>query len=225
MTTSARRVVLAVIAPCLFLCGCEPEDLIRNPLVDRWCGDHPCYWEVIGEIRRRPTWHRKDYAVAFVSDDAEIYQVNENANGEDHGCIAFTTVANVAGETALFLELDFLNDGSMEFSEPFPALYWQRIDFAIRAPEWYEGIRFAVRKDGPGTAELAQFSAQVGEADCDLGSTFEVELNVKRPVGAACDANSECASGSCDGFECVDAYDAGAVGPPADDDAGTAPAP
>lgn len=222
MTTAGlqRRVILVALAASAWLGGCDPDDLIRNSLIDRWCGDHPCYWEVVGDIERRPTWHRKDFAVAFLSDDAEIFQVNDAANGEDDDCIEFTTVANVSDGTDLYLEIDFLNDGLVEFGELFPEVHWRKIQFSILAPDWYQGIRFAVRKDGPGTAELAQLSAQVG-GSCGDGDTFPVELKGRRPDDAPCDDDAQCRSSLCADYVCATPYDGG-IG---DQDAGAMPTP
>ena len=40
-----------------FAFGCESPDLITNPMIDRWCGERPCGWEVAGKIERVGTWH------------------------------------------------------------------------------------------------------------------------------------------------------------------------
>ena len=98
--------------------GCDPTELISNAPIDRWCGERPCNWEVKGEIKRVGTWHPRDYAVQFVSDDAQISQLNEFvATGDD--CYDFTMLAKVERGTRLFLELDFLDDGVIDTASAF----------------------------------------------------------------------------------------------------------
>jgi hypothetical protein len=102
-------------------------------------------------------------------------------------------IAKLDRKTRLFLELDFFDDGKIDFSQRIPESDWDRRSFSIAAPTWYEGVRFIVRKDGPGFAALAQLSG-VSNSDCtgppiDLGP---------RPQGASCERDQQCASGSCE---------------------------
>jgi hypothetical protein len=186
--------------------GCEPEELISNALIDRWCGDRPCSWEVKGEIKRVGTWHPRDFAVRFVSDDAQISQHNGRvATGDD--CYDFTMLAKVDRSAHLFLELDFLDDGKVDYSKRIPESNWERRGFSIAAPTWYDGVRFILRKDGPGYAAIAQLSAELGN-EC-TGSPIELD---GRPAFAPCDEDSECASGSCNASDrCDCAEDGGCV--------------
>ena len=177
---------------CLVLAACEPTDLIRDPQLDRWCGDRPCSWEVEGEIDRIGTWHEKDYAVRFTSDDAKLSQLNATVSDLDASCFHFTMLAKVGPDVKLFLELDFFDDGRVDLQQRIPEGNWDFRQFVITPPTWYEGVRFILRKDGPGYAALAQLTADVSEActkaPIDLGP---------RPEGARCDIDEHCAVGTC----------------------------
>lgn len=179
------------------LCGCG-EDLIRNPEVNRWCGDTPCDWQVHGEIKRVGSWHKNDYAVALVSDDASLTQENATIDYTDSDCFSFAMVAKIDRGVPVYLELDFLADGSAEFSQRLPTSDWQRRTFKVTAPDWYRKVRFIIRKDGPGRAILAEISATNADGQC---SAPAVELR-DRPDGAGCSSDEDCASGGCSRGSC-----------------------
>lgn len=188
----------------LLLLSCGSGGLIRNPDVDRWCGDNPCDWQVEGEIKRVGTWHPNDYAVSLVSDDAALIQENATINNTASDCLSFTMIAKIAAGVKVFLELDFLADGSVEFSQRLPESDWERRTFKITAPDWYSKVRFIIRKEGPGRAILAELAAENANRTC---TAPPVEL-LDRPEGAACSSDEQCAggvactTGRCNG--CVD---------------------
>jgi len=87
--------VLALLA---LATACEgPEELIRNPDIDVWCGDKPCGWEVDGRIERVGTWHSHDYAVSFASSDARLHQLNAEVD-DSIGCMSFSMIAKVEAD-------------------------------------------------------------------------------------------------------------------------------
>jgi hypothetical protein len=186
------------------LCGCdEPQDLIRNALIDRWCGDRPCNWEVKGKIQRVGTWNERDYAVRFVSDHAQISQLNSTVHaGEDdpdagffednEDCYKFTMLAKIDHGAKLYLELDFLDDGVIDVSQRIAESDWDYHQFTIKPPTWYHGVRFILRKDSSGYAALAQLSAETSP-DC---SGVPVDLG-GRPAGAPCENDEQCTIGGC----------------------------
>jgi hypothetical protein len=163
--------------------------LIRNPNIERWCGDIPCDWQVEGEVKRVGTWHPNDYGVSLVSDDAMLVQENGTVDYRDTDCFNFAMVAKIDKGVKAFLELDFLADGSVEFSQRLPVSDWQRRTFRVTAPEWYSKVRFIIRKQGPGLAILAEISAQTAKGEC---SAPPVEL-LERPQGAVCSRDDQCA--------------------------------
>jgi hypothetical protein len=189
--TRERSVILSVCALLLLSCSAE---LIRDPSVERWCGDLPCEWQVEGDVKRVGTWHPNDYAVSLVSEDATLIQENAIVDNTDTDCFHFAMVAKIDSGVKVFLELDFLADGSVEFSQQLPVSNWERQTFRVAAPEWYSKVRFIIRKDSPGRAILAEISAKTARGQC---TTPRVEL-LDRPMGAGCTSDDQCA----DAAEC-----------------------
>jgi hypothetical protein len=186
----------------LFL-GCGSSDT-RNPEFDRWCGGLPCEWMVEGDVERVGTWHTNDYAVQLVSDDAQLEQVNGALN-EYNNCLDFGLVAKIDRGVRVFLELDFMNDGKVDFSQQLPMSDWDRLTFKITAPDWYRGVRFIVRKAGPGRAIVAELGASAGWGGC---TAPPVEL-ADRPAGAHCSSDDQCGRGACNGSVCTGCRDDG----------------
>lgn len=182
----------------LILAGCSASPLIKNDMIDRWCGDHPCSWEAQGEVERVGSWHPDDYAVELVSDDAEISQLNASVDYRSTRCFNFTLIAKVGRGAHPTLELDFLDDGTSEFVQELPVSNWGRLTFTITAPDWYKGVRFIIRKNGPGEVILAELAASSADGTC---SAPPVELD-HRPPGARCTSDEECADGTCEDHVC-----------------------
>jgi hypothetical protein len=199
---SLKKLALGVLC-AIGVLSCSAGELIRNPDIDRWCGDNPCDWQVQGDVRRVGTWHPNDYAVALLSDDAALIQENGTVDYRDSDCFSFAMVAKIAPGVKVFLELDFLADGSVEFSQRLPVSNWERRTFKVTAPDWYHKVRFIIRKEGPGRAILAEISAENTNRQC---TAPPVELH-DRPEGAPCSTDDqcadevECASGRCGGCD------------------------
>jgi hypothetical protein len=203
---SMRRLASICSLAIALLYGCdEPQDLIKNALIDRWCGQRPCNWEVKGEIARVGTWNAHDYAVRFVSDHAQISQLNASVQaGQDDpdggyyedgaSCYKFTMLAKIEHGAKLYLELDFLDDGVIDVSQRIAESDWDYHQFTVKPPTWYHGVRFILRKDSSGYAALAQLSAETSP-DC---SGVPVDLG-GRPAGAPCEDDEQCTIGSCSG--------------------------
>jgi hypothetical protein len=188
----------------LLLCSaCEPEELIGNPWVDRWCGDHPCGWETEGEVQRIGTWHENDYAAELVSDDAAISFLNETVD-EEVRCFRFSMLARVQGASGslgarAYLEMDFMDDGTVEYSERLPEGDFEPLEFAVTPPTYYRGVRFILRKDGPGEVIIARVRAREGTGCTDA----PLDLN-ERPSGAPCEADDQCVIGDCSAGRCAE---------------------
>ena len=181
------------------LAGCSGQDLIRDPSVERWCGDLPCEWKTSGTVQRVGTWHKFDYAIELVSDDASVWQDNGTVSSSSARCFEFAMVAKVTPGTRVFLELDFQSDGSVELSQRLPVSDWERLTFLLTTPDWYRGVRFSLRKDGPGQAILGELSAVTAPGRC---TAPPVEL-LNRPEGARCSQDRECAQEHCENSMCV----------------------
>ena len=190
------KLSLSVWVLCIL--SCSRSDLIRNPNVERWCGEKPCDWQVEGEVQRVGTWHPNDYAVSLVSDDAALVQENSTVDYRDTDCFDFAMVAKIDRGVDVYLELDFLSDGTVEFSQRLPISKWERRTFRVTAPEWYSKVRFIIRKRGPGLAILAEISAKTADGQC---SAPPVEL-LERPEGAVCTSDDQCADRACGSGRC-----------------------
>jgi hypothetical protein len=167
--------------------------IIQNPMLDRWCADHPCDWDPTGETKRVGSWHPNDYAVALISDDATVSQANHVVDSTDSSCFSFSMVAKIDQRASAFLELDFLDDGSSEFVQQLPVSDWERRTFLITPPTWFEGVRFIVRKAAPGKVVLAELSAENKPGACHAPPTELLE----RPDGATCDSDEQCLGSAC----------------------------
>lgn len=193
------------------LAACGSEDLTRNSMIDRWCGSTPCDWKVEGTVRRVGSWHPSDYAVELVSDDARLSQVNGTVDS-DSDCLWFTMIAKVTPGTRVFLELDFLSDGSVDFSQQLPVSDWDKLTFKITPPVSYRGLTFIVRKDGAGKAIVAELAASNGSSGYWDGYDYSPASGCTAPPvqlsgladGQVCSSDAQCAAGSCKHEHCGD---------------------
>jgi hypothetical protein len=190
---------VALLSASLAACGADSQPS-PNPMFERWCDEHPCGWEDRGEVKRVGTWHPDDYAIELISDDAEISQLRAELDSTRTTCLAFSMIAHITGDARAHLELDFLDDAEVEFSERIPRSNWQRRTFTITTPTWYRGVRFIVRKDGPGKVVVAELNVELAADDC---TATPLPLR-NRPDGASCDSDDQCASGRCPNPELSD---------------------
>lgn len=189
-----KRTIL-LLASALLLGGCEFPDVIANGDIDSWCGNAPCEWEVDGDVRRVGTWHSHDYAASLEEDGSRLHQLNDDINAP---CLSFTMVAKIGKGAKAHLELDFLNDGVLEVSELIPESDFDLLEFSVAAPDWYDSVRFIVRKEGQGEVKIAQLRATSGGV-C-TGDRIELE---NLPGGAACDEDNDCLTRMCRSGSCV----------------------
>jgi hypothetical protein len=179
-------------AAALAACGSDSLEP-PNPMFERWCREHPCAWDVQGAVEKVGTWHPDDYAAELVSDGASLSQLRAGLNAARARCFAFSMMAQVDEPGSALLELDFLDDGEAEFSAPIPKSDWEVRTFKITTPSWYDGVRFTLRKAGPGRVILAEFNVELAQTGC---SGPALALN-DRPSGARCEKDSQCTSGRC----------------------------
>ncbi len=172
--------------------GCDP--IIENNGFDLWCGDKLCSWETeTGSIARVPTWHKNDFGVDLVGNAAAISQLSDITQ-RDFSCIRFDLVAKIDEAAVVTLELDFYDDGSVDWSRTIPTSDWASLTYLITMPREYEGVRFRLKKVGSGRAVVAQLQADGGAGKC---VEPPVQLGPK-PLGASCwTGGSPCASGLC----------------------------
>lgn len=168
--------------------GCD-ESLTLDPSFDLWCGNELCSWTVEqGDVQRVPTWHRSDFGVELVGDPVVLSQVSE----KQADCFHFRVQADVEPGVSLKLEMDFLDDGKVDFSQHLPSDNWIPSEYDVTPPAWYDKVRFVIRKSGAGRAVVS--TIRVTRGDACSGPPI---LLLDRPDGAKCSAASECRSSDC----------------------------
>jgi hypothetical protein len=177
----------------------EPGPPVHNPNFQQWTPSHPERWEVSGVTSRVGTWHEDDYGVQLVSDGSRISQLDTTLESSQAPCFQFSLVAKIARGAKAFLELDFLDDGAIEFSAQLPVSDWERRTFLITPPIAWQGVRFTVRKEGSGQVILAELAVQIAQSGC----TMPPLPLLNRPNGNACDSDDDCAGHICFDARCA----------------------
>lgn len=194
MRTPVITIIGVLLLPALM--GAEGDcgnPIIENNGFDLWCGERLCFWEVEqGDVVKVPTWHKSDFGVEFRGTAAAISQVS--AVRSNVACLRFKALGNIDETAVVTLELDFFDDGIVDYEERIPSSEWGPITFLITPPTTYNGVRFRLRKIGNGTAALAEMVVE--PADKCVDPPLEIE---QRPFGAHCNDSSECAGDSCVG--------------------------
>lgn len=167
-------------------CG---EPILKDTGFDIWCGDKLCAWTVeSGDIKRVPTWHRSDFGVELVGDFVALSQVAT----KKASCLEVALQANADEGVSLTLELDFFDDGKVDYVQPLLSDNWQTARHNITPPTYYEGLRVRVVKRGAGRAVIARIRIATG-TDCKDPPIDTTE----RPLGTVCEKSMQCASGYC----------------------------
>lgn len=160
---------------------------------DTWRDGELVHWRVEkGAVAPAPTWHEGDLGVELVGAEVAISQLSEVAASDGH-CLAFELVADVEEDADVHLQVDLYGDGTVELDERIPTSDWRALRYRVRMPASYDGVRFRLTKLG-GHAVLANIGARIVRDDECAGEALDPGL---RPVGIACTAGSECASGIC----------------------------
>ena len=188
--TLRNSLVLALLVGCGSGGAQQPA---MNPAFERWCDKHPCGWDVEGDFEQVGTWHPNDYAIELLGDDAVASQLRAELTSKEATCFEFSLMAKISATAHAYLELDFLDDGVIEFSERIPESDWEVRKFTIHAPNWFEGLRFSLRKQGEGKVVLAELNVHLQEYGC-TGVPLDL---FERPSGAPCGRDEECSAGHC----------------------------
>jgi len=187
-------VALVLLGAALSLGGwssCEPS-LTADPSFDLWCGEQLCAWRLeAGEVRRVATWHPADAGVELHGDPAAISQLLAIASREV-SCLRFETLAQIDADASVSLEMDFLDDGLVDYHVPVAGNEWAAVLYLVTPPTWYQGVRLRLRKSGPGRAVLAHLRVTASHECSDAPLPLQ-----ERPAGAGCAADGECAAGTC----------------------------
>ncbi len=189
---ATTRIALALVA-IFALQGNYCGEVLDDPSFEMWCEDQLCSWEVeAGEVDKVPTWHERDFGVSLVGEQVAISQLSSRTS-DDLDCLHFHLLANVAETAQVTLELDFYDDGVVDFQQIIPTSDWALLSYYITLPTHYQGIRFRIRKQGPGEAVLAEISAASSD-ECTLPPL----VIDSRPDGADCSDPAQCDNGACE---------------------------
>ena len=185
-TTRLRLAFLGVVALAAAALGADCNgDVLQDSLFQDYCGGDLCHWATnAGETARVPTWTQDDYGLSFLTTGTQISQLT----GEDAArCLVFSATGDIDPSAAMMLLLDFDNDGTIDYQTPIPATHWRNVQVEITAPPLYKGITFIIRKEGTGTAILAELRA-ISTTGCTAPPV------VLPPVGfgAPCAAPTDC---------------------------------
>lgn len=189
LRSGLAKLALVLIAP-FFAAGSCGGPILSNRGFDLWCGDTLCDWQVDeGAIVKAPTWHERDLGVALKGNRVQISQLVD-LTSDECDCITFELIADKEeNDVDIFLEMDFLDDGTVEYSHPIPSVNWSPLSYNITPPFWYDSVRFIVRKVGSERAVLAQIGAFVG-MDCTADP-------LKMKSGLPCWKDDQCLAGQC----------------------------
>lgn len=198
-------VLLLVSLFCVvFAAGCD--DIISDPNFHTWCGDQLCSWKLeSGEIRKVPTWHKKDFGVELLDSKApsHVTAISQKVvtapslfnifSSPAPTCLEFSVIADVAAEAQVSISVDFSADGEVEYEQPIAATGFREQKTQITAPLQYENITFTISKRGTGRAVLAQMDVR-SKTDCTAPP-----LRLKpQKMGSKCGSDrSACLSGVC----------------------------
>lgn len=179
---------------CTLLLACaagddEKSDSPANPSFDDWCERNLCDWMTRqGRIEPAATWHAHDLGVSLIETPTEISQLLEKPV-EEGGCLLLDTVADVAPEADVSILLDFNDDGFVEKQQAISAVRWRSVQFPVRTPVAYQGLRVSVVKRGKGRAVLALMRI-VRQSQCESAA-------LTLAPGSKCSQDAVCDSGRC----------------------------
>ncbi len=142
---------------------CGTIHYIDDSGFDLWCDEELCSWDVeMGEVARAPSWHKADYSVEFVGKEVVISQLSTRAATT---CLRFEVLADIDENARVFLEMDFFDDGVVDYERELGHVRWERLVHLVATPATWDSVRFTLRKDGAGRARLAQIEA-TADSDC-----------------------------------------------------------
>lgn len=154
-----NRLTLLVFLPAILVTMgsyCE-TDIIEDPAFQFWCGEQPCEWQVEeGEVRQVPTWHEHDYAIELVGAPVVISQQAKRGAGD---CVRIELIADVEPSAMLLVEIDFDDDGSVDWTSPVNRQGFQRMSWDLSPSRSVGAWRFILHKAAEGRAVVTQLRA------------------------------------------------------------------
>jgi len=182
--------VVALFAVASLGDDCE-GDIVPDPTFRDWCGASLCSWTTdFGQIARVPTWDAEDFGVSFLDNGTMGTQVSQVTMENQATCILFTSVGDIAPDAQMTISVDFDNDGTIDHTAPLGSANWETVQTQITAPARYQGITFHLKKNGTGTAILAEMAIQ-----STTGCTAPPPPIQNLRLGEPCSSTAQCASG------------------------------
>lgn len=154
-----NRFTLLVLLPTFLVTTgsyCE-TDILEDVAFQFWCGDQPCEWEVEeGEVRQVPTWHEHDYAIELVGAPVVVSQLAKRGSSS---CVRIELIADVEPSAMFFVEIDFDDDGSVDWRSPVNRQGFQSMSWDVRHASSARDWRFILHKAAAGRAVITQLRA------------------------------------------------------------------
>jgi hypothetical protein len=186
--------IFAAISASILICfgSCTHNDeVIARPSFEHICDvDVPNMSVSSGDVRCAPTWNEKDYGIELVGASAEVSMLSKS-NDSSETCLLFEMIAKVETGVKLSFEIDFFDDGYVEYSKTISETDWQTVQYPVTKPSDYypEDFRIILRKDGKGKTVLARLK-QVPGSGC-------TPTTYKAPLAWTCESGDDCVSGKC----------------------------
>jgi len=195
MKTRLARSKVAVALVALFAGASLGDDcdgdIVQDPTFRDWCGASLCSWKTdFGQIARVPTWNAEDFGVSFLDNGSAGTEISQVTQENQATCILFTSVGNIDPTADMTVSVDFDNDGTIDYTAPLGTATWQTVQTEITAPPRYQGITFFVKKNGTGTAILAEMAIQ-SRSGCTAAAPPLENLH----LGDPCSSSGECSQG------------------------------
>jgi len=159
------------------------------------CLDLHCGWETKqGALEETHTWHKDDRATALVG--AEALATRLAPSSRPGACMVFDFLADIDASVQVELQLDFNDDGTIDWRASVPAVHWKQAQLIVSTPLDYAQLRMTLHKVGAGRAVFARFG---------MGSLLSCPSapRIKLQDGTACSVDDTCMSGRCAQNRCA----------------------
>jgi hypothetical protein len=119
-----------------------------------------CDWTVAGDVRSVETWHSQDHGIELLGAPVTLSQRVDPFPAE--ACVRFELIADLAASSNVVVELDFDDDGQLEYADVLPASQWALLTYQHEVPPGAERLRIVIVKRAVGRAVLARLDLAAG---------------------------------------------------------------
>jgi hypothetical protein len=120
-----------------------------------------CDWAVEGDVASVATWHSQDHGVELLGAPVTLSQWVDPFPAA--ACVRFELIADVEASSNVAVELDFGDDGEIEYADVLPASDWALLTYQHEVPAGAQRLRVAIVKRAPGRAVLARLDLDAGD--------------------------------------------------------------